>query len=372
MKRLIWALSLAAMAVAFTIACGNDRRAPTAPSGIAPPAASPSSLVCPADVEPTSPDGQPVAVTFAPPTLDTAGGSITAVCSPPSGSIFEVGTHTVTCVRSDGADAQCSFSIAVVVPELPQTILSVSTVLAFGDSLTEGEVSPAPSMLMAVQPGNDYPARLEALLRGRFPNQMVSVANRGLGGETASEGEDRFLGTFLDTEPDLVLLLEGVNDLARGLLVARMNGQELSRGIINGILDDLRRMARAAQVRGAQVFILTLSPILDPAERRNPGLRNAVALVNQRLETMTASIGAVLVDLHSLLSAEPSLIGIDGLHPTAAGYERIATFLFDEIVRRFETTPMDLVAQNYGVAARQPTRAAFDGPAALAGRDSSP
>ena len=125
-------------------------------------------------------------------------------------------------------------------------------------------------------------------------------------------------------------------------------------------------------MRGAQVFILTLSPILDPAERRNPGLRNAVALVNQRLETMTASIGAVLVDLHSLLSAEPSLIGIDGLHPTAAGYERIATFLFDEIVRRFETTPMDLVAQNHGVAARQPTRAAFDGPAALAGRDSSP
>ncbi len=218
MKRLIWALSLAAMAVAFTIACGNDRRAPTAPSGIAPPAASPSSLVCPADVEPTSPDGQPVAVTCAPPTLDTAGGSITAVCSPPSGSIFEVGTHTVTCVRSDGADAQCSFSIAVVVPELPQTILSVSTVLAFGDSLTEGEVSPAPSMLMAVQPGNDYPARLEALLRGRFPNQMMSVANRGLGGETASDGEDRFLGTFLDTEPDLVILLEGVNDLARGLL----------------------------------------------------------------------------------------------------------------------------------------------------------
>jgi hypothetical protein len=54
-----------------------------------------------------------VVVNYPPPTvMDNCAGA-TAVCSPPSGSTFSVGTTTVTCTATDGAGntASCMFTI---------------------------------------------------------------------------------------------------------------------------------------------------------------------------------------------------------------------------------------------------------------------
>ena len=57
-------------------------------------------------------DGLAVAVNFDVPAVDR----VTAVCSPPPGSLFEVGTHEVRCARSDNPDARCSFMVTVTLP----------------------------------------------------------------------------------------------------------------------------------------------------------------------------------------------------------------------------------------------------------------
>jgi hypothetical protein len=54
-----------------------------------------------------------------PTTNDSCSGAATVVCSPPSGSVFPVGTTTVTCTATDSANnsTSCSFTVVVQTPQ---------------------------------------------------------------------------------------------------------------------------------------------------------------------------------------------------------------------------------------------------------------
>ncbi|MFY9574681.1 MAG: DUF4394 domain-containing protein [Blastocatellia bacterium] len=78
----------------------------------------PASITCPANISvaasATCPITNSVGVTFPPPTASDNCPGVTVVCNPPSGSIFPVGTTTVTCTATDatGNTATCSFTIS--------------------------------------------------------------------------------------------------------------------------------------------------------------------------------------------------------------------------------------------------------------------
>ena len=83
----------------------------------------PSTLSCPANICVPSGSGVPAPVTFSTPV--TSGGTNpgqTAVCTPPSGSVFAVGTTAVTCTAPDGCgtggSASCGFSATLSLPGL--------------------------------------------------------------------------------------------------------------------------------------------------------------------------------------------------------------------------------------------------------------
>ncbi len=219
----------------------------------------------------------------------------------------------------------------------PPLQLAIDGVMAFGDSITEGFVSPLPGVLEVLQPTNAYPVKLEQFLRERFPDEPIAVANRGRGGEHVADGLSRFLTDLGSLRPDLVLLLEGINDLSYALLVARIEERQLDPAVITKIVSDLRGLVRSAQVRDAEVFIATLTPVTDVYEAQNPGARAAIRSINTRIRTMAASVGAVVVDLHTTLSGGSMFIGMDGLHPTKLGYETIARTFLNEIVDRYES-----------------------------------
>ncbi len=77
-------------------------------------------VVCPADITvPGVQNGQvcEAIVNYpAPQTSDNCSGPVTVVCLPASGSIFPVGTTTVTCTATDvaGNEARCSFAVTVI------------------------------------------------------------------------------------------------------------------------------------------------------------------------------------------------------------------------------------------------------------------
>ncbi len=81
-----------------------------------------------------------------------------------------------------------------------QLIPTSGTILAFGDSLTYG---------VGVEQQDSYPAVL-----ARLTNRKV--INAGISGEVTKDGLKRFEDELIEAQPNLVILLEGGNDILRG------------------------------------------------------------------------------------------------------------------------------------------------------------
>jgi lysophospholipase L1-like esterase len=211
-------------------------------------------------------------------------------------------------------------------PTTPPAAPRVSKVkyLAFGDSLTEGIVS-APFTHMLVNTPHAYPARLADTLRARYFDQRdIAVLNEGKAGEFAVEGRNRFGNLIRADQPQVVLLLEGANDI-----------NVMGRRGVNRVAVAIEDMIKDAHARGVVVLVGTLP-------RQRPGGRNAdgapfVEELNALIRRIGVDRGATVVDLYNLLDL--SLIGEDGLHPTDAGYARLAEIFAAAIRQAFETVP---------------------------------
>jgi lysophospholipase L1-like esterase len=324
-------LLLLATAAGLASACGGDT--PTAPTV---PSIQPFVMQCPADVLGQSTTGAPVSLQV--PTPTTSGGvlPVTVSCSP-AGTPFPVGTTRVSCSASDArsAAASCTFNVNVAPPPLSRT-----TFLAFGDSLTEGEITVPvststgaidadgfPNFRLIVVPSESYPTKLLALLRNRYftQAQQFIVTNSGKGKEWALDGAKRLPSVLAATRPQVVLLLAGANDLE-----ALPNGTGLNNAIVG-----LQTMVRTARTSGAAVFLATLPPV-RPGGRLSLNV-SLVQSLNATIRTGAPVEGATLVDLDAAMAPNvATLIGVDGLHPTEAGYQRMAEAFFTAIRTTFE------------------------------------
>jgi lysophospholipase L1-like esterase len=167
-----------------------------------------------------------------------------------------------------------------------------------------------------------YPFRLQALLTGRYTAQVVEVYNAGFPGTRASEDRRRLEDAIRDTNPEVLLLLHGANDLNR--FGASGIGRVI--GSLEGLID-------AGTSRGVAVFIATLPP-----QRGGAGSKGDAAefldVVNAAIREMALDEGAVPVDLFGGMTLAE--IGSDGLHPTEAGYERMAEIWFAALRLAYE------------------------------------
>jgi lysophospholipase L1-like esterase len=251
---------------------------------------------------------------------------------------------------TDGAQksVSCAFTVAVTRPGL----LASTKFLAFGDSITAEcwrsvaattGLTPQESFLRnlvmlrtGVNGSTSYPAVLGAQLASRYPTQASVVTNVGLAGEGVTDGTygtndvtvARLRSEMAAFSPQIVLLLEGVNDLNSNVTDPEVTIQVVVKG--------LRDLAREARQRGAsQVFIGTLLPQQAGACRaRSAGL---VASANDHIRTMAAAEQHVLVDVYNGFGGVAGpYIGADGLHPNVSGYEKIAQIFFDAIKTRLE------------------------------------
>ena len=105
--------------------------------------------------------GMPAMATFDTPAAQGGRHPSTSPVAPASGAEFPIGSTPVSCTATDGRRARASCSFSVIVEGIPQ--LAKTKFLAFGDSITAGTTSPAPTLLM-LSVEDAYPLKLQRLL----------------------------------------------------------------------------------------------------------------------------------------------------------------------------------------------------------------
>ncbi|HUQ89277.1 MAG TPA: GDSL-type esterase/lipase family protein [Vicinamibacterales bacterium] len=328
-----WAVwSVLIVTVAMGAACSKTATAPDPPPPPPPVAAAPT-LSCVEGVSRATVNTTGVAVSFDTPPVTGGQGSVSVTCAPSSGETFPIGTTEVKCTATDSLNRKGECSFTVTVSKLAQ--LSRVRFLAFGDSVTAGEVSfPVGSTShgmaliskQVVVPAAAYPTILAKTLQGRYSSQADSivVANYGLGGEKAAVARDRFIQALNIVRPEVVLLMQGYNDIPGG-----------ADGAASTAASEVEIMVAEARNRGMRVFLATLVP-------PRPGGNRTIGQIyiddyNNRMRVVASRQGAVLVDLYTaILPDVQRYIGVDGLHPNEAGYARIADLFFQAIQANLE------------------------------------
>ena len=279
-------------------------------------------MVCPAAVRTQASQGQTtVTISYPAPVVSGGKAPVTTSCTPVSGASFGVGTTTVSCTASDAATQSAACSIPVTVDPAPVPRLSATSFMAFGDSMTEGKVSLAGVPDLTFPPA--YTNKLAAMLQSRYSAQTIVLMNEGNGGNTAVGDVDRFDRALDADKPQVVLLMEGANDLHGSGDAA-----------VDPVIHALDTMATHAKARGIQVFLATLPPE-NPAGSNGAGA-GSVPSLNAKIVSLAASRQLLLVDVSAAFRGDLSLIGADGLHPTDAGYQVMAQTFYDRIVALLE------------------------------------
>jgi acyl-CoA thioesterase-1 len=177
-------------------------------------------------------------------------------------------------------------------PSAPPEIQFTGTIVAMGDSLTEG---------LGVPEEKTYPALLQKALRDK--GYDYRVVNAGISGETSSGARSR-MGWVLRMKPDIIILATGANDGLRGL------DPELLRSNIQDMIDAFTAEGIVVVLAGMKIV-----PNLGPAYSKmfadvytDTGGDNDVILIPFFLEGV---------------AGVPKMNQPDGIHPSADGYVRV-------------------------------------------------
>lgn len=164
-------------------------------------------------------------------------------------------------------------------------------ILCLGDSLTEG---------YGVEAEVAYPARLERRLK-ELGHSDVRVINAGVSGATSASAVSR-LKWQLRVRPDFLILALGANDGLRGIPVAEMR-------------KNLDEAIALALDNGVRVLLagMKLPPNYGPEYTRD---------FERVFTELAAERKVVLIPfLLKGVAARSELNQVDGIHPTARGYE---------------------------------------------------
>ena len=233
--------------------------------------------------------------------------------------------------------------------------MTVTRFLAFGDSITRGEdgvngvpdpqpncpspTSTSPSASLRFYPrtilpdAQTYPGVLQQRLVDRYTTQSPAVTNRGCPGEAVTDTNPdtfaRFVALTSSGAYDAVLIMEGTNDL----MDAHVSGDMSIPGRAGA---RLRLMVEDARSRNLRPFLATIPPMNKDGSRGSHYGYELVADFNSSVRLIASAEGVPLVDVEQKFGGNLSLLGADGVHPTADGYQAIADVFFDAIKSALE------------------------------------
>ena len=202
--------------------------------------------------------------------------------------------------------------------------------LAFGDSITGCYYDSYEPLYF---PYCGYEKRVYDRLFQQFGycQDKLAFYNKSEGGETTPVGLARFYDTITYptqgwtrlypetatvTVPDLVIIMEGTNDM--------------NVGIAHEIVEsNLSQMVAIAQQQGKQVILATIPPAVGPNEAER---EQQIEAFNYRIFNIGAWYGIPIADVWSRLYGHPEWMDADGLHFNDAGFDQMADVFYQAVV----------------------------------------
>ena len=188
-------------------------------------------------------------------------------------------------------------------------------IVALGDSTTAG--TPAfKSPLESPPRGSGDEASQYAfwLMKGR-PEWVV--LNRGINGQRSNEIRARFERDVVQNGPAAVVIIAGVNDIYQGKSVDHVTGQ-----------------LQAMYGRGAEAGIPVVAGSIIPFNTATPEQNQRMRQVNDWIRRQPQ---VTFVDTRAAVAASgnPDMLfeSPDGLHPSVAGYRRMAEVIGEALQR---------------------------------------
>jgi acyl-CoA thioesterase I len=185
-------------------------------------------------------------------------------------------------------------------------------IVAIGSSSTKG--------VGASDPTHTYPAQLAAELRHHWPELALTVLNKGVGGEIASQMVARFERDVLPYHPQLVIWQTGSN-------------QALRSGNIKEFVATLRE--GISRLKGAHADIVLMDPQFAPRVLARPLYPFIVDSISAVANEMKVGVFPRFAVMRHWISSNQyrahDIISSDGLHMNDVSYSCIARLLADSL-----------------------------------------
>tara|TARA_Y100000310_G_C20405091_1_gene679289 strand:+ start:65 stop:721 length:657 start_codon:yes stop_codon:yes gene_type:complete len=203
-------------------------------------------------------------------------------------------------------------------------------IVAFGDSITYGNGSSDKS---------GYIIKLENKLREHLKQPKLKVINRGLNAESTDWAIQRFARVIEEEEPDIMLIMEGLNDV-----VLHKKDDPV---------ENLRKMIQICKQKNVKPYLATILPmkprftasgrfLLSTANfinskkpvriKPNSYYDNKIAKTNERIKKMAKEEGVECIDAHThFVNLDLNLVLNDTVHPNDQGYEELSELWFETL-----------------------------------------
>jgi len=195
----------------------------------------------------------------------------------------------------------CWLFIVIISVSFAADTAQGANILCFGDSITFGYGSTT----------GGYPPKLNQLLQEH--GKPALLINSSIPGERTPEGATRLAEVLKASRVDIMLIMEGTNDVRKGL----------SLGTTQRNLDAIIKQAKAA---GIVPIVATLTP---SNQGKSPTL--IPAKWNPMIKSLAAENKVILSDHYHKILQDWTKSTADGIHPNDDGYMLIAQIWYDTI-----------------------------------------
>ena len=145
----------------------------------------------------------------------------------------------------------------------------------------------------------------------------LNAVNAGISGDVTGRMQERLEEDVFSHEPDILILLGGINDLFLGY----SDGQIVAN--LTAIVDET-----LARFPDAAVLVQSIYPV---AEGPDLTVTGHIRSINGQLEALAEEHGYTYVDVYSALCTDDGRLeesySYDGLHPNDAGYQAVRPVL---------------------------------------------